>query len=440
MLRFPLARAARSSRAFSTRAPLFAKSPLSQGHTTDKASDLVHKDKDVQSASARAGFDSRANAQADADSGSGDAPGGYDAARQGSEGGEVRKTGAQLENRGSDAEGALKDQVGGQPEGGGVQMGHKEETAGESRPDRIKKTLQGFAGLRQQHNEGRDYHTLARPRGLHTSAVARAVSASPEASRQPKDEVAGDQNAHLSHKAAGAPDSGGKGNAAAEPTLPSKHKRAGAGTGKTDAGAQSKSNAGKSQRGLHTSARVDSVAAPGTEGKQPHEQTAPDAGAAGSPGKKSGSLEGKTGSDSEAKAATAKKLDPTLSGGKIQNESKAEYPKGKRGLHTSAARGAAKPPGGYARAHEHEAAQHGYNVPPEALPANLESDYDPRAKLSPDGLTPSSEEAYSSSARDPPNPALRERVLKSDMPEKNPQPHAGDGRKGNFEAWKDRKV
>ncbi|EPQ58865.1 hypothetical protein GLOTRDRAFT_125184 [Gloeophyllum trabeum ATCC 11539] len=63
------------------------------------------------------------------------------------------------------------------------------------------------------------------PRGLHTSAVSLTQGtrkAEPDGSRQPKDEhVAGEQSPHLTHKKAGANDHG-RGNAAAEPALPSK--------------------------------------------------------------------------------------------------------------------------------------------------------------------------------------------------------------------------
>ena len=61
-------------------------------------------------------------------------------------------------------------------------------------------------------------------RTIYTSAVARAdrtKGQAPKASREPKQATNGDQNDHLKHKSASSPDSG-KGNAAAEPTLPSK--------------------------------------------------------------------------------------------------------------------------------------------------------------------------------------------------------------------------
>ncbi len=61
-------------------------------------------------------------------------------------------------------------------------------------------------------------------RTMHTSAVhrmpAKTQGQAPEASRQPKDKTYSDQNAHLKHKKAGAPDQG-KGNAAKDPKLPS---------------------------------------------------------------------------------------------------------------------------------------------------------------------------------------------------------------------------
>lgn len=61
-------------------------------------------------------------------------------------------------------------------------------------------------------------------RAIHTPAAASADKTkgqAPEASREPKQATNADQNDHLKHKSASSPDSG-KGNAAAEPTLPSK--------------------------------------------------------------------------------------------------------------------------------------------------------------------------------------------------------------------------
>jgi hypothetical protein len=75
----------------------------SQGHTVDKSSSTLHKDKDVQSAAARAAKHERAQAE------SGSQAAGFDAARQGGQTGEAKG--------GAEGTGALKDQVGGQPGG-----------------------------------------------------------------------------------------------------------------------------------------------------------------------------------------------------------------------------------------------------------------------------------------------------------------------------------
>lgn len=75
----------------------------SQGHTVDKSSSTLHKDKDVQSAAARAAKHERNQAE------SGSQAAGFDAARQGGQTGEAKG--------GAEGTGALKDQVGGQPGG-----------------------------------------------------------------------------------------------------------------------------------------------------------------------------------------------------------------------------------------------------------------------------------------------------------------------------------
>jgi hypothetical protein len=63
------------------------------------------------------------------------------------------------------------------------------------------------------------------------------------------------------------------------------------------------------------------------------------------------------------------------------------------------------------------------DVPPEALPQGLKSAYAPEATPPPPtNLTPSSDGAFSSTARDPPNDVLRQKVLKGEMDDKNPQP------------------
>jgi len=88
-------------------------------------------------------------------------------------------------------------------------------------------------------------------RGLHISAVRLSPEiskAEPEGSRTPKDpHVAGEQSAHLTHKKAGESDHG-RGNAAPDPSLPSRRKEAPADRITNPAGGK------QQQRGLHTSA------------------------------------------------------------------------------------------------------------------------------------------------------------------------------------------
>ncbi|EIW71875.1 hypothetical protein TREMEDRAFT_60798 [Tremella mesenterica DSM 1558] len=125
--------------------------------------------------------------------------------------------------------------------------------------------------------------------------------------------------------------------------------------------------------------------------------------------------------------------------GTKKKEKEGEKP-GTRSLHTST-RKEAKPPGGYARGIDAEPKRtSGYDVPQEALPANLSSPYASEAAPPPEkGMTPSSDLPYSSTATDPPNEVLATAAKEGTLGERNPQPSGDIGKLGNDEAWKHRK-
>lgn len=123
-------------------------------------------------------------------------------------------------------------------------------------------------------------------------------------------------------------------------------------------------------------------------------------------------------------------------------------PKGFVAYHTSAVRWGQKEREGpgYAGTHTGEPNRAGKDAPPEALPPNLESNYN-RAEATPPAppnMTPSSEAEYSSTATDQPNQALKEAVKQGGQSgdldlSRNAQPNGDVGKKGVQEAWKDRK-
>ncbi|ORY28152.1 hypothetical protein BCR39DRAFT_535738 [Naematelia encephala] len=197
-----------------------------QGHATEKSQDSVHKDSDVQSASVRAGQDARSDSKkgSSSDSGAEEAP--LDAARQGSSGGQSKQSPAQKEQadlgKSSKMQGSLKDQVGGQDGGEGVAYGGKEDAASPSIGGSVKQAL-GFDGLRKLRTEGKNFHTSARQ--LWPEAATHDPSPKDgTGAREPHEKgLKGDQNEHLKHSQPEQKDSG-KGNAAAEPHLPSKQK------------------------------------------------------------------------------------------------------------------------------------------------------------------------------------------------------------------------
>lgn len=127
-----------------TRASKPAHEPAStQGHATDKAHQTLHKDSDVQSAAVRAGQDAKDKAETKSGE---DEP--FDAARQGSTGGEVKGHGT--------ARGAFKDQVGGQDEeekGQGVVKGKSTPAAGYNITETVaNKVKGGFDSLKQMRS------------------------------------------------------------------------------------------------------------------------------------------------------------------------------------------------------------------------------------------------------------------------------------------------
>lgn len=120
-----------------------SKPSMTQGHGRDKLKDPTQGDTDVQSA---ARSDSRKNQESAQSSESGDDQP-LDAARQGSAGGEVKRSSAQSEDRGPDImSGPFKDQVGGQDErhkGPGVKQGSSETAAGMGLGETIKGAFSG---------------------------------------------------------------------------------------------------------------------------------------------------------------------------------------------------------------------------------------------------------------------------------------------------------
>lgn len=130
------------------------------------------------------------------------------------------------------------DQVGSQSASGKASTGEgtngHENITPPSFADAIKQKL-GFgttAGeAKQNRGGGKGVTGTGQPafdhgkRTMHSSAVRmkdKTQGQAPASSRQPKDSTHGEQNAHLKHKKSpGAPDSG-KGNAGANPTLPSR--------------------------------------------------------------------------------------------------------------------------------------------------------------------------------------------------------------------------
>jgi hypothetical protein len=126
------------TRSFTRSTPIFKAdtTPSSQGHVTQKSEDPIHKDKDIQSANARAGKENKAQAQNNNAADGENQP--FDAARQGSKGGEMKRNSAA-------GTGAFMDQVGGQG-AGGVKKGEKVDAAGESYTDMAKNVLTGNFG------------------------------------------------------------------------------------------------------------------------------------------------------------------------------------------------------------------------------------------------------------------------------------------------------
>lgn len=137
-----------------------SKPEMTQGHGLRKKSDPLHGDADVQSAARSGAFNTQAHAQSKDSETSGDSEP-LDAARQGSDGGEVKKTQAQKDDRGPDRmSGSFKDQVGGQDErdkGPGVEAGGNESAAGKGLGETIKSALGGSSKTTVGRSTNSDY-------------------------------------------------------------------------------------------------------------------------------------------------------------------------------------------------------------------------------------------------------------------------------------------
>jgi hypothetical protein len=167
----------------------------------------------------------------------------------------------------------FQEQIGGaSAEGSGGEVGGREEAQAPGVFSSIKQKLgmsTDAGDIKQNQHGGRGVTGTGTARKMHTSASVSAPAPTathgqaPEASRQPKEETHGDQNAHLHHKgAAGEPDKG-KGNAGENPTLPS-HR-----VPQTSSNAPDKSSSSHQKRSLHTSARrSESVGNPSADPEQ----------------------------------------------------------------------------------------------------------------------------------------------------------------------------
>ncbi|GFZ48516.1 hypothetical protein JCM24511_06264 [Saitozyma sp. JCM 24511] len=302
----------------------------SQGHAVNKSSSTLHKDKDVQSAAARAAKHERTQAE------SGSQAAGFDAARQGGQTGEAKG--------GAEGTGALKDQVGGQPGGTPGKKEGKQDapSAGGTMASQLKNAL----GMDDRKPGARGYHTSTR-------------FLAPKSPREPKEtSLPSEQNPHLKHKEPGDKDSSerdatkARGNAADTPHLPSKSAASSVGSTGLKGGAPG------TKKGFATSARA-------------------------------------TGKSGEGR--------------------------------------------GYAKALDNEPTKEGFNVPPTALPSNLESPYKDATQPPPPGLKPSSSMDHSSTATGTPNEVLAKGAREGTLADRNVQPTAEAGRQGLDEAWKHRK-
>ncbi|ORX40776.1 hypothetical protein BD324DRAFT_654499 [Kockovaella imperatae] len=200
MYRLAISRSIRAAES-TARVVAIRSASTTQGHTTAKAQDPGHKDKDVQSASATQGMSNKAASQASTNGQS--QP--FDAARQGGVGGESKVA--------PEGKGSFADQVGGQKgaSSGGHKGGH-EKTGADTL---VGKVLDAFGG----QNPKRQFHTWSSARNKDIPG------ADPKGARKPVDDsVHGDQNPHLKHSEGGYSGSAQSGNASADPHLPSRTK------------------------------------------------------------------------------------------------------------------------------------------------------------------------------------------------------------------------
>ncbi|KAK4683824.1 hypothetical protein P7C73_g6392, partial [Tremellales sp. Uapishka_1] len=211
------------ARPLSTSLPRLASSDkgprMTQGHTTDKSHNL-----DAQSTASNRGQDLHEGEKKTS---------GFDAADQT----KGKKSDAAKAEADKGQEGSFNDQSA-QNQGVQGSMGGKEDASRGSFTDSIKQTL-GFDGLKKMHKDKKNFHSSAR------EWKDKATGGDPlKAARQPKEKgLAGDQNEHLKHKDPKKADKG-KGNAAENPSLPSKKKPA-------------------ASKSLHTTAKASATKPPG---------------------------------------------------------------------------------------------------------------------------------------------------------------------------------
>lgn len=171
----------------------------------------------------------------------------------------ARKATTQNDSKGNKEAVGMQETIGGKSaQGSGGEIGGTEEAQAPGVFSSVKQALglkTDTGDVKQNQGAGRGVTGTGTARKFHTSARAHAgstggVRASPEGASAPKDNVSGDQNAHLHHKSNSSKPDNGKGNAAEEPTLPSQR------VPMTSSNAPS--NPPKS-RGMHTSAILRAI-------------------------------------------------------------------------------------------------------------------------------------------------------------------------------------
>ncbi|KAI5454446.1 hypothetical protein NCC49_004498 [Naganishia albida] len=205
--------------------------PNSFGHAVKKSHETLEGGMDVQSAGVQAGMKEKRDGkqtQAEPYDTAAESAGGQEApSRQKEDALQDASTASQAAH----SAGAFKDHRAGAQSSGEYagQVGGKEEAAAPKVMAGVKQVL-GLGTNKQEHQESktgpgvsRQMHTSARwmAGGEEGKAFSGSKSEGSHKSATPDQRLEGDQNEHLKHKSAGAPDSG-KGNAADTPHLPSK--------------------------------------------------------------------------------------------------------------------------------------------------------------------------------------------------------------------------